>query len=83
MDGDIFVNKKQIAQRLGVGSRKAAELVTADYWPAPIELAPRVLRWRWSEIEQALSTRAPRRVERQEPVPLRSAREHRSVASDA
>jgi len=78
-----FVNKRQIAERLGVGTRKASDLVKAEYWPAPIELAPRVLRWRWSEIEMALAERAPRCTERHEPEALRAARDRKAKVAAA
>lgn len=73
-----WVTKAEIARRLKVGQRKAAELIKADYWPAPRELSPRVLRWRWSEIEVALAERAPRRAERLEPQHLAAARERKT-----
>jgi predicted DNA-binding transcriptional regulator AlpA len=72
-----YVSKKEIAQRLKIGTRKTAELTTADFWPAAIELAPRILRWSWSEIERALAERAPRRTERREPEALRLSRDRR------
>lgn len=77
---ETFVNKREIGQRLKVGSRKTAAFVTEDWWPAPIELSPRVLRWRWSEIVQALTERAPRRTERREPPQLAAARADRAAA---
>jgi hypothetical protein len=74
-----WVTKIEIARRLKVGQRKAAELVTLPWWPAPRELSPRVLRWSWREIEHALNERAPRRTERNEPEALRAARAKRQA----
>jgi predicted DNA-binding transcriptional regulator AlpA len=74
-----WVTKIEIARRLKIGPRNAAELVKAAYWPAAFELSPRVLRWRWSEIEAALAEHAPRRTERQEPPQLAAARAKRKA----
>lgn len=76
-----WVSKIEIARRLKVGQRKAAELVKLPYWPAPRELSPRILRWRWSEIEAALAERAPLRTERHEPQHLAAARERKAKAA--
>ena len=82
-DASPLVSKKQIAQRLGVSERTAAAITGEAYFPQPIVIAPRVLRWRWAEIETALATKAPRRAVLTEPGELKRAREQRTAALPA
>lgn len=80
-DQPAIVSKKDIAARLGVSDRSAADVISAPWFPKPMVLGPRVLRWRWAEIEQALATQAPRQTERAEPARLKAAREQRVEAA--
>lgn len=52
-----------VREKLDVSERQARYLVAEPWFPRPLELGPRCLRWIESEIDDALAERAPRRVE--------------------
>lgn len=55
------LNFSQVCEKLGVKTRKGRMLIAESWFPDPIELGPRCLRWVDSEIDEALASRAPRR----------------------
>jgi predicted DNA-binding transcriptional regulator AlpA len=63
-----------VATKFGVSERTAHKLIASDWFPAPLELAPRVRRWVESEIDDAVAKRAPRRTAQVEPRQLVQAR---------
>lgn len=72
--GQELLNFKQAAALLGVSVRTFHALRAETWFPAPLELGPRLLRWRRAELLEALSAKAPRQVARAEPQQLANAR---------
>ena len=73
------MDKHQLGKMLGVGQRKLHELLQEQWMPRGIELGPRCIRWNRDEVTAALAQRAPRRVNRTQPVELENARARRQV----
>lgn len=72
--GQELLNFKQAAALLGVSVRTFHALRAEAWFPAALELGPRLLRWRRSELLEALTDKAPRQVARPEPQQLANAR---------
>ena len=53
----------KLPAKLGVSERTARKIIAEPWFPKAIVLAPRVLRFVESEIDEALASRAPRRAE--------------------
>lgn len=70
-----LLNFRQGAELLGISIRSFHQLRAEPWFPAPLELGPRLLRWRRSELLEALASRAPRQTQRAEPAQLATARE--------
>jgi predicted DNA-binding transcriptional regulator AlpA len=69
-----LLNFREAAALLGISVR-SFHLLRAEAWfPAPLELGPRLLRWRRAELIEALAEKAPRQVVRAEPHQLAGAR---------
>lgn len=73
-----FLSLRGVGQKFGVSDRTAHKIVAEGWFPAPLELAPRVRRWVEQEIEEALAARAPRRAPQAEPQQLAKSRAGRS-----
>ena len=70
-----LLNRRQLATKvLGVSERSSHEITNQPFFPPPIELGPRILRWNLQEVLAALVDRAPRRTARNEPAQLAAAR---------
>lgn len=70
-----LLNFREAAALLGVSVRSFHMLRAESWFPTPLELGPRLLRWRRAELVQALAEKAPRQVSRAEPPHLANARE--------
>lgn len=71
---------EEVRQKLGVSARKARYLIAEAWFPDPIELGPRCLRWVDAEIDEALAARAPRRPEpASEPAQLLAGKKKRAA----
>lgn len=69
-----LLNFREAAALLGVSVRSFHALRAESWFPPPLELGPRLLRWRRAELVQALAEKAPRQLFRAEPEQLASAR---------
>jgi predicted DNA-binding transcriptional regulator AlpA len=70
-----LLSRKQLAAGvLGVSERSTYQVTTEDWFPSPIQLGERILRWRLEEVLAALACRAPRRAACSEPQQLAAAR---------
>lgn len=69
----ILLSVEEIAFLLGVGKRRAEDLLAEPSMPKPIQLGPRILRWRRAELEEAVAN-LPRKFERTVPAELARAR---------
>lgn len=69
-----LLNFRQGATLLGISIRSFHQLRAEPWFPAPLELGPRLLRWRRAELLEALATRAPRQTQRTEPAQLAGSR---------
>jgi predicted DNA-binding transcriptional regulator AlpA len=69
-----LMNEAQTAALLGISPRKLHDIRNQGWFPVPIVLGPRALRWSRDEVMQALAQRAPRQESAQEPAQLRRAR---------
>lgn len=78
-----LLNFRQGAALMGISIRSFHQLRAEPWFPAPLELGPRLLRWRRAELMEALEKRAPRQTLRAEPVQLASVREQRASAVTA
>lgn len=73
-----LMSLRQVAAHLGVSERTVHKFRAMPWMPAPIELAPRVLRWVPDEIDAAIQQQAVRKVGGDEPAALARARAARS-----
>jgi len=63
----LLLDRDQSAAVLGVSRRTFEDLMDAEWMPKPVQLGQRLLRWSYSELQDAI-TRMPRRSEKQESV---------------
>lgn len=52
----LFVDGKQIRQRLRITGRTLQRWVAAGEFPPPIKLSSRCLRWRWIDVQHHLAS---------------------------
>lgn len=78
-----LVSDEQLAARLGVCKRTAAEIQKAEWAPRPIILGPRLKRHNWAEWEAALASAPRQAVGQGEPAQLRRAKIERMKATGA
>lgn len=71
-----LLSRKELAQYLGMSARATHALTSAPWFPNPVELSPRILKWRRVEVDEALAN-APRRAAGGEPAQLQQARAKR------
>lgn len=69
-----LLNFRESAALLGVSVRTFHALRAEAWLPTPLELGPRLLRWRRAELLEALAKKAPRQAARAEPAQLANAR---------
>jgi prophage regulatory protein len=54
----IFARLPTVMRVTGLGRSTIYRLVSSGAFPSPVHLAPRVVAWRWSDLEQWGATRA-------------------------
>lgn len=70
----LLMSVKQLQHELGGVSERQISVLRARGWlPAPVELGPRLLRWRRHEVEAAIAA-MPTKQEKSEPAQLLRAR---------
>lgn len=73
-----YLNIGELAEHLGVSERTVHTIRQQAWFPKPIALAPRVIRWSVAEVDEAMRKGAPRGAEA-EPEALQASREARRV----
>jgi predicted DNA-binding transcriptional regulator AlpA len=78
-DLPLLTTARQTAEDvIGVSERKFAQLRHEAWFPKPIELGPRALRWNRVEVLEAVSRQAPRASLGREPAQLKAGRARRA-----
>lgn len=78
-----LLNFREAAALLGVSVRTFHLLRAESWFPPPLALGPRLLRWRRAELLEALAEKAPRQAARAEPAQLANARGAKLTPPDA
>ncbi len=55
-----FLSVRGMCDRLDVSESTFHRIRDEEWMPRPIVLSPKVCRWSWAEVEEALRKRAPR-----------------------
>lgn len=66
------LNEAQLAALLNLSQRSVGNLRKQPWFPKPMVLGPRILRWNRREVLEAIQARAPRTRELPEPDSLKS-----------
>jgi predicted DNA-binding transcriptional regulator AlpA len=69
----LLLTDEESASALGMSVRKFRELADEPWMAKPVQLGPRMLRWSFAELQEAIG-RMPRQQTRQEPASLARAR---------
>ena len=59
----VLLNFSQLVTKLNVSERKARQIIAEPWMCDPVVLGPRTQRWVESEVDEALASRAARRVD--------------------
>ena len=54
----LFARLPAVIQVTGLGRSTIYRLVANGAFPRPVQLGPRAIAWRWSDLEQRSATRA-------------------------